>query len=507
MAIAGLLTAGVFAWQRFGASSAKLDDVLTAVATRGNLPVTVTDRGELESAQSLQVVCEIEGGGKLVTIVKEGTQVEKDEEVARFDTDTLQNNVNMQQVKWEQAEGRLKASQSELEVQKNKAESEVAKAELALTLANIDNESYQEGELQVERDKRQGALELASKELKEAEDNLAFTRSLVKKGFAQQEQIRPMELNYESKRYNVKQQKTELEVLQKFTSVRKMTELKAKAEDAKRELERTTKSQAAATQKADNEVLGAKRTAEVEERQLKRMRLQLEKCVIKAPQKGIVIYFSRPWDESSRIRQGVQVFYQQPIFTLPDLNNMQVKMKVHESVVKKVQQEQEATMQVEALPNQILHGKVKSVGSVAQSDGWRSGGVKEYQTEVSIDDLPKDAGLRPGMSAEVKILIRTVEDAITVPVQAVTEIDDQHVAYVVAGGKVERRKVKVGESNEQLIQILDGIREGERVALDARSRGASELKLKDKEGKKGTDGTKPGAKDPPAADAVAATSS
>lgn len=505
--MAGLIAVGVFAWQRFGVSSAKLDDVLTAVATRGNLPVTVTDRGELESAQSLQVVCEIEGGGKLVTIVKEGTHVEKDEEVARFDTDTLQNNVNMQQVKWEQAEGRLKASHSELEVQKNKAESEVAKAELALTLAKIDNDSYEEGELQVELDKRRGTLELGRKELKEAEDNLAFTRSLVKKGFAQYEQIRPMELNFESKRYNVKQQEADLRVLEKFTKVRKLTELKAKAEDTKRELERTLKSQAAATQKADNEVLGAKRTADVEERQLQRMRLQLEKCIIKAPQEGIVIYFSRPWDESSRIRQGAQVFYQQPIFTLPDLNNMQVKLKVHESVVKKVQLGQEATMQVEALPNQILHGKVKAVGSVAQSDGWRSGGVKEYQTEVSIDDLPKDAGLRPGMSAEVKILIRTVEDAITVPVQAVTEIDDQHVAYVVASGKVERRKVKVGESNEQLIQVLEGVLEGERVALDARSRGASELKLKDKEGKKGPDGTKPGAKDPPAADAVAATSS
>ena len=69
---------------------------------------------------------------------------------------------------------------------------------------------------------------------------------------------------------------------------------------------------------------------------------------------------------------------------------------------------------------------------MAQSDGWRGGGVKEYQTEVSIDDLPKEAGLRPGMTAEVKILIRDVENALTVPVQAVTELDGEHVAYVVS---------------------------------------------------------------------------
>src|SRR5687768_11086058 len=127
---------------------------------------------------------------------------------------------------------------------------------------------------------------------------------------------------------------------------------------------------------------------------------------------------------------------------------MQVKLSVHESVVKKVQAGQTATMQVEALSNQLLHGKVKTIASVAQNDGWRGGGVKEYQTQVSIDNLPKDAGLRPGMTAEVKILIKTVENALTVPVQAVTEFDSEHVAYVAGAGGLERRKLKVGESNE-----------------------------------------------------------
>jgi multidrug efflux pump subunit AcrA (membrane-fusion protein) len=121
------------------------------------------------------------------------------------------------------------------------------------------------------------------------------------------------------------------------------------------------------------------------------------------------------------------------------------------------------------------------IASVAQNDGWRGGGVKEYQTQVSIDDLPKDAGLRPGMTAEVKILIKTVENALTVPVQAVTEFDSDQVAYVAGAGGLERRKLKVGESNEQLIQVLEGLVAGERVALDARSRASLELKQKEKE--------------------------
>lgn len=455
--------------------------MLTAVATRGNLVLTVTDRGELESAQSVQVTCEVEGGGKLVSIVAEGTRVTKGAEVARLDTDALQKAINEQEVKWEQAVGKVNTAEGELEVQKNKAESEIAKAELALTLAKIDFDSYEEGEYQVELDKRKGTLELGRKELKEAEDNLAFTRSLVKKGFAQLEQIRVMELNVEGKRYTVRQQEADLSVLQKFTKIRKVTELKAKDEEARREKQRTEKSQAAATEKAQNELSAAQKTAELEKRELARLRLQLDKCIILAPQDGIVIYFSRPWDEESRIRPGVALYYQQPIFTLPDLDNMQVKLSVHESVVKKVQPEQTATMQVEALSNQVLHGKVKTIASVAQNDGWRGGGVKEYQTQVSIDDLPADAGLRPGMTAEVKILIKTVENALTVPVQAVTEFDGEHVAYVAGTGGLERRNLKVGDSNEQLIQVLEGLAEGERVALDARRRASLELKQKEKD--------------------------
>lgn len=477
--VTGAIAAVGWAGWKWGLPSHKESDVLTATVARGDLVITVTDRGELESAQSVQVMCELEGGGKLVTIVPEGVTVRKGDEVARLDMDELSKRVIEQKVKYEQAEGKVHAAQSELEVQKNKEEGEIAKAELALVLAGIDLMSYmdEDGEYRAEYEKRKATLELGKKELKEAEDNLAFTRSLIKKGLAQLEQARVMELMVDGKSSSVKQQEADLKVLEKFTRQRKEAELKAKAKDAERELARTKKSQAAATAKAAGEVDAAQKTAELEKHGLERIQQQLEKCVIKAPEDGIVIYSNtRYWDEASRIRPGGQLHFQQQIFTLPDLNNMQVKLKVHESVVKKVLKDQTATMQVEALQNQVLHGKVVSVASVAQGDPWRGSAVKEYDAIVSIVDLPQNAGLRPGMTAEVKILIKVIKDVLTVPVQAVTELDGEHVCYVVSGSQIDKRTVKVGENNEQRIQVLSGLTEGEQVALDARSRAAAELK-------------------------------
>lgn len=481
-------------------------DVLTATATRGDLVITVTDRGELESAKEIKILCEVEGGGKVATIVPEGTRVKATEQIATLDTDLLQKSINEQEIKWEQADGKLRAATTDLDVETNKGEGEVAKAENALAVARIDFDSYEVGEYQVEVEKRKASLELARKELKEAEDGLLFKREMVKKGFSPEEQLRSTELNLDSKRAKVREQEADLMVLEMYTKKKRLTELQGKLDDAIRECDRAKTSLKNTVAKCESEISAAQKTATLEKRELERLRQQIDKCVIKAPQDGIVIYAKRHyWDEGSEIRPGATLHYQQPIVVLPDLNEMQVKMRVHESVVKKVKRDQTATMLVDALPGQVLHGRVINVATQAQSQGWRST-VKEYETTVTVDDLPHDAGLRPGMTAEVKIQLKTIHNALTVPVQAVSEFDDAHVAYVLNGYTIERRKVKIGDSNDTLVEIIEGIQEGERVVLDARNRVAKELKTS--EGKPDAEkNSEPGTESKPASSEYVSTSS
>jgi HlyD family secretion protein len=452
---------------------------LTAAVVLGELKITVTDRGELESINPVQVNCELEGGGKLVSIVAEGTAVEKGTEVAKLDTDALTKLITDQEIKWEAAESKVNSSKSELSQAINKAKSEISKAELVLTLAEIELESYTDpqGKYTRDLDKFKSGLELARKNLKEAEDDLEFTRGLVKKGFMQLDQIRTKEYSLQERKFAVTGAEAELIILEKFTRKKDLTKLKSEANEAKLELERTKETQATAIKKVENDVKSGIKTAEIEKKQLERVRKQMDQCIIKAPSPGIVVYYNaRFWDESARIRPGTQLYFQQPIFTLPDLSKMRVKMKVHESVVKRVMVSNMATMQIDALPNRVLNGKVLKIGTLPQSEGWRGGGVKQYETEVSIDDLPSDAGLKPGMTAEVKILINTLANALSVPVQSVAEFEGESVVYVVTSRRIERRVVTVGESNEQFIQILTGLEADERVALDARVRAAGELK-------------------------------
>lgn len=464
------------AW--FGRPAGGAADFVTARAVRGDLEVSVTERGELDSINSLIGRCEVEGEkSKLVSILPEGTAVKKGDEVGRFDTDELKRQYALQEVKWKTAEGKWKSAQGDLAVQKNKEQSEIDKAELAWELAKIDLNKYEKRDYDALLSKQKGMLGLKKKELKEAEDDLEFTRGLVKKGFAPLDQLRIKELQVETKRFEVEQGDAELGALKEFERVRKITELKGKAREAERELGRVKESQKAATEKARSELDAAAITEKLEKQTLDRIQAQMDRCVLMAPQDGIVVYFKRYYDESSRIQPGAVVYFQQPIFTLPDLAHMKVKVKIHESVIKKITPGLSATLHVDALPpnHPPLNGTVKTVGTLANSEGWRQT-VKEYLVEISIDDLPTSAGLKPGMTAQCRIHVKTVPDALLVPVQAVTEYEGKPVCYVKNGRSTERRPVEVGEGNDQYIQVLGGLTEGEEVALDARSRAAAEVK-------------------------------
>lgn len=499
-----LAVGGGAAWLVWPAGPIQSGD-LAAEVRRGELEVVIAEPGELESAQSVSCRCEVEGRQiKIIEIAEEGTQVKKDQVVVRFDAEELMKAFQDQEIKLKQAEGKARAAEEELKVQRNKAESDIDKARLALTLAELDLEKYlsPQGDYQVSVEDTKGMIALANKDFEEAAEQLNYYRTFVKKGFGTPESLRQREAAVERAKFNLLRDKAKLFVLENFEYKRKKAELEAKARDAKRDLERAESTSQASVDKAKSELEAAQVTARLEKRALERLQKQLDFCVVKAPQDGILVYENaRYWDPSTAIRPGGMVYYQQPIFKLPDLSRMKVKLKVHESQVKKVAKGQPAEILVASLGNRALRGSILNVATLADSNGpWDERGVKEYLTEVSIDEMPPDAGLKPGMTAEVRIHVGKHPDVLLAPVSAVAEREGKHYAFVLAGGAAEKRPVRVGETNEKFIIVKDGLKEGERVALNARRRLAAEIKGKPTgPAPQPTAGAAPPASSPPAA--------
>ncbi len=473
-----LLGAGLYFFLPGLLGSSRGEMPLTRAVVRDDLRVTILERGELECIDNQYVINEV-SGAKLVSILPEGTQVKKGDVVAEMDTDTLTKDLNIQRVALQAAEGKVLAAKSDLIQAQSKQGTENATAEKTFKLAELALKAYKapKGEFEKEQQKLKGALELARKELVEAQEDLKFTMQQLKKGFGELTAMKSKEIGVQQRTFQVSSAEAELTLLEQYTKEQKITELEFNAENAKRELERTKEAQRSAVEKAESELKTAESTAAIEKEKLKLIEKQIERCKLVSPGEGVVVYANmRYYGETGQIRPGSTLMYQQPIFSLPDFNKLQVKVKIHEAQVKKLRKGQKADLKLEALTNRPLKGTLDTVGMIATTDGFWGSRIKVYECIVLLDEIPTDAGIKPGMSAEVNLLVKTVPDALLVPVSAVAEFDGQRVVYTVSGKQITRKVVQTGDESDEYVQILEGVAEGEEVALDARNRAAADLK-------------------------------
>ncbi len=208
---------------------------------------------------------------------------------------------------------------------------------------------------------------------------------------------------------------------------------------------------------------------------------ELRKCVLRAPQDGMVVYFvpeqvrGGTGTQQSIVAQGEPVREGQKLIQIPDLSQMQLVARVHEAFIshlhgadpKDRNHWQRAKIRVDAFPNHVLDGHVKWVATAAEAADWFASDVKLYRVIISIDTPLK--GLRPGMSAEANIVAeQTSGPILQVPLQAVLAAGKKHFCIVLGDKEVHVRAVETGLSNDTMVQIRSGVKEGERVVLSPR---------------------------------------
>lgn len=444
---------------------------LTGTAVRVSQPITISAGGELASAEAVEIICEVEGaeGIKIIEMLTEGTVVEAGDAVIKLDPSQIRGNLAQQRIKVTQANGVARAAAEELKIQKNLAAGQIAAAELNLKLAELDREKYVKGEYQAEHNDLQGSIALAEAELQDAQAEVAHFRNLVKKGFSTPEQLRSKEQAVKRAEHNLSRDTERLNVLQKYTRQRQVVELEANAQEAVRELERARGSAAAAIAKAETDLEIAQATADLEQQQLQRIQRQLDLCDVTAPAGGTVVYAK---EKNKAIELGATVRYKQKLFSIPSSQRLKVNAFVHESVVKQVKPGMPVEVRIDAFADQTLIGTVQDVASFYDSTRhWLSGGVKEYATTIAIQ---KADGItaRSGMTAEVRIEVARLDQSLTVPVSAITQVDNQYYCFVVEDKGVSPRRLSLGMIADDLVEVTQGLEEGAQVALDARRRAA-----------------------------------
>jgi len=310
-------------------------------------------------------------------------------------------------------------------------------------------------------------LQLAKKELGQAQSQYEGTRRLFDKGFVTKVEFQREEIAFENNRLKVQTAETARDLFLKYEFVKLAEESLSKYTEAARELNRARKAAISKLAQAEARLKSAQGQYNVQLRQRKELQEQLAKCLIRATKPGLVVYGSARdeyyYGGEERIREGATVRERQTMITIPDLTKMSARVKIPESYIKKVKKGQKAKITVETAPDQKLTGEVTKVGVLPDSENrWMNPDMKVYLTTITVDGLHD--WLKPGMSAKIEIMVDRLDDVVYVPIQAITPIEGKRVCYVL-NGKPEAREVEVGQFNDEFIEIKKGMKEGEKVLL------------------------------------------
>jgi multidrug resistance efflux pump len=462
-------------------------------------------------------------------VIDDGAQVKAGDVLVEIDDSPLQDALKAEKILVDQANSAWVAAEENYKIQISQNESDIKTMEVKLQLARIDLKNFLEGAFPADLKVKLGAIKQAESNVEQQRDRAAWAQRMVKKGYQTASQSQAEQAKLDGFELDLAKAREDLRVLtDPVFGTKKLVETDKNntVAEAERALVRT-KLQAIAKEVQANSDRQAKRSVYLQEQEkYDDIEDQIRKCTIVSPQDGMVVYYvsdqSRYGSGSSQsiIAQGEPVKEGQKLMRIPDLRHMLVNTKIHEAMVRRIKGEQwrptgftdalratlcvnpdamsrfmnlfampeirerfrdhemekaadgmRATVRVEAFPERPLVGHVRSVGTVASQQDWMSADVKVYQTMIAIDEVVE--GLKPGMSAEVTIHVESAgEHVLTVPIQAVVggaEMGRTRRVFVMTPDGPRDREITVGLTNDRVVEIKDGVEEGEEVVLNPRA--------------------------------------
>ncbi len=177
-------------------------------------------------------------------------------------------------------------------------------------------------------------------------------------------------------------------------------------------------------------------------------RKALADTVVRSPISGAV--------KEKHVSRGSYLPVNGKIVTLVKINPLRLRADIPESSAAAVRTGQTINVTVDAFPNRIFTGRVVRIGP----------SLDEKTRALVVEAEVANSGnlLRPGMFAKSRLITSAAAPAVMVPPRAVVTVAGLSKVFVVENGKAVERIVKTGATDGDLIEIAEGVKDGETVA-------------------------------------------
>ncbi|WP_163340207.1 efflux RND transporter periplasmic adaptor subunit [Desulfopila sp. IMCC35008] len=183
---------------------------------------------------------------------------------------------------------------------------------------------------------------------------------------------------------------------------------------------------------------------------LEKAELQYSRCKITAPMDGVI--------ERLDAKVGLQLSVGDPIARILEIDRLKGVIGIPESDVSAIRTLDAVDITIQALDDMMLTAKKHFLspapGSIARL----------YDLELEIDNL--SGKIMPGMFIRADIVKRTVKDAIAIPFYSVISRNNEQFVFIEKDGIAEKRDISLGIMEQWMVEIPEGLKEGERLIVE-----------------------------------------
>ena len=453
-------------------------DALTAKVVKDDLKIEIEIPGVFVAEDKEEIAIEPKQykGDLIVTkIATEGMTVKKGDVLMGFDTDNLDDAAE---------EARNLVTDAEVELQKAEADLETEKIDAETTLSQLKKE------LQFAERDFKAATALEKFELKKKTKEVADAKRRLKDAEVDFEQLTQLyeerELHTSTENILIDREKMKLEETKKsiarleeelvhfktFEQSKDTLSKELALEKKTSELKKQEIKGAASLKEKESVVAKAKRKLEREKKKVADLEEDGKSLKVLAPRDGILFYGKTGNNSAAGIifggrtnnemRIGGRVKTHEILMTVATMESLSIKMQVLENDIQHMKAGLAITVRPDAFPAMELAGELTKVDQIATRSNFLSE-VRRFSVKGKYEG--KMSQLRSGMNCRVTVHADKVPDAVQVPVVAVSEENGKYYCIVKNGSGSDRREVKIGMSNDDAVQITEGLRPGEVVYL------------------------------------------
>ncbi len=423
--------------------------------------------GIIEPLEATAVHSECHWTTTILSIVPEGTWVQKGDVVCVLDSADIEDYARTREIILIKYRGRLDTAVQDEQLQTSDNERKLDAAKYRLETAVHNLAEYQDGTHPQDIEELERNLSLLAEQAQSQREQVKHTERMWAMGMSPRSALDKESLQLMKSQQSYDSLASRLHLLTGYQHPRSMLQLEHSANNAERNLARTKIANGLALTNRRLTRLSYERTVRIYEKYYRRAVDSIEACTIRAPRDGQVVYGNSWYLRSrgiTRIEEGKQVRKLQKIFEIPDPSRLKVSVPLDESLIYQVHNGMPVAVTVPGYEDDVVDGRILNIARYPRRRSRYTPNVKDYWIDVELFPTEDQRSLlTPKANVTAKFTLQETPDTIQIPRDAVTGVAGHNFVFVYDGRELKSRKVELGDANAESVLVVDGLKSGEQL--------------------------------------------